>query len=173
MSTETVAIRMGFPEGAALALEQACIRFGIDTTLRKVHFLGQVAHESATGRYMEEIASGRAYEGRADLGNTEPGDGVRYKGRGLIQLTGRYNYGRYSRAIYGDDRALHNPSMVSELPDAALAAGWFWDFKGLNVVADGDDVRAVTRIVNGGYNGIEDRIKHTERARRLFAELVS
>lgn len=165
-------MKMGFPADAALALEQARIRFGIDTTLRAAHFLGQVAHESAAGRYMEEIASGRAYEGRKDLGNTQPGDGVRFKGRGLIQLTGRYNYRRYSRAIYGDDRALINPEMVAELPDAAMAAGWYWHDKALNVIADGDDVRAVTRIVNGGYNGLEDRIRRTEQAKRLFAELV-
>jgi putative chitinase len=172
MSTETVAIRMGFPEGAALALEQACIRFGIDTTLRKVHFLGQVAHESATGRYMEEIASGRAYEGRADLGNTEPGDGVRFKGRGLIQLTGRSNYGAYSLAIHGDDRAVQDPAMVARLPDAALAAGWFWQAKGLNALADRDSLELVTRRINGGLNGLADRARRLQQAKRLFAEMA-
>lgn len=172
MSTETVAINMGFPAGTALALEDACIQFGIDSTLRKVHFLGQVAHESAAGRYMEEIASGRAYEGRKDLGNTQPGDGVRFKGRGLIQLTGRDNYRRYSRAMYGDDRAVDDPAMVSRLPDAALAAGWFWQENGLNALADRDDIRAVTRRINGGHNGLQDRIVRTEQARRLFAAMV-
>lgn len=172
MSTEAVAVRMGFSAAQALALEQACIRFGIDSTLRKSHFLGQVAHESARGRYMEEIASGRAYEGRADLGNTEPGDGVRFKGRGLIQLTGRANYTDYSRAMYGDGRAVRNPAMVARLPDAALAAGWYWQVKDLNTPAEADDIRAVTRIVNGGFNGLQDRIEKTEQAKRLFAELA-
>lgn len=172
MSTETVAARMGFPDDTAFALEETCIRFGIDTTLRKSHFLGQVAHESREGRYMEELASGRAYEGRTDLGNTQPGDGVRYKGRGLIQLTGRSNYTAYSFARFGDDRAVRNPQMVARLPDAALAAGWYWRVKGLNTIADRDDIRAVTRVINGGYNGLDDRIKCTERAKRLFAELV-
>lgn len=173
MSTETVALQMGFPADAALALEQACIRFGIDTTLRKSHFLGQVAHESNAGRWPEELASGRAYEGRKDLGNTEPGDGVRFKGRGYIQLTGRDNYVRYSAAIHGDDRAVRDPGMVARLPDAALAAGWFWDANGLNGLADADDIRQVTRRINGGYNGLEDRIKRTEQAKRLFAGLAS
>lgn len=172
MSTETVALQMGFRADQALALEQACIRFGIDTPRRKSHFLGQVAHESAVGRYMEEIASGRAYEGRADLGNTQPGDGVRFKGRGLIQLTGRANYATYSQDIYGDDRAVRDPAMVARLPDAALAAGWFWRKFGLNALADTDNVRAVTRRINGGYNGLDDREKHTARAQALFASMV-
>lgn len=172
MSIETVAVRMGFRPDQALALERACIRFGIDTALRVSHFLGQVAHESREGLYMEEIASGAAYEGRKDLGNTQPGDGRRFKGRGLIQLTGRHNYREYSRAVYGDDRAVHSPEMVSSLPDAALAAGWFWDIKGLNVVADTDNVRSVTRIVNGGYNGLADREATTAKAKRIYAELV-
>lgn len=168
-----MAIRMGFPAGIALALEQTCIRFGIDTALRVSHFLGQVAHESALGRYMEEIASGRAYEGREDLGNTQPGDGVRFKGRGLIQLTGRFNYTLYSQRIHGDHRAVHDPGMVARLPDAALAAGWYWHTKGINTQADADDVRAVTRRVNGGYNGLEDRELRTAHAQRLYAELVT
>ena len=134
--------------------------------------MGQVAHESREGLYMEEIASGAAYEGRKDLGNTQPGDGRRFKGRGLIQLTGRHNYREYSRAVYGDDRAVHSPEMVSRLPDAALAAGWFWDIKGLNVVADTDNVRSVTRIVNGGYHGLADREDTTAQAKRIYAELV-
>lgn len=172
MSTETVAARMGFPADIAHALEETCIQFGIDTTRRKSHFLGQVAHESREGRYMEEIASGAAYEGRADLGNTQRGDGRRYKGRGLIQLSGRFNYTAYSLAKYGDDRAVRNPEMVARLPDAALAAGWYWRVKALNAIADRDDVRAVTRVINGGYNGLDDRIECTERAKRLFAEMV-
>lgn len=172
MSTETVAAAMGFPAEVALALEQARIRFWIDTTLRAAHFLAQVAHESNAGRWMEELASGRAYEGRKDLGNTEPGDGVRFKGRGLIQLTGRANYGAYSLAIYGDDRAVRDPSMVARLPDAALAAGWFWQAKGLNALADRDSLEVVTRRVNGGLNGLADRAKRLQQAKRLFAEMV-
>ena len=165
-------MQMGFPADAALALEQACIRFRIDTTLRKAHFLAQVAHESREGFYMEEIASGAAYEGRADLGNTQPGDGRRFKGRGLIQLSGRHNYAAYSQAIYGDDRAVRDPAMVARLPDAALAAGWFWQAKGLNALADRDSLELVTRRVNGGLNGLADRARCLHLAKRLFAEMV-
>lgn len=172
MSTETVALRMGFRADQALAIEETCLRFGIDTTQRKSHFLGQLAHESATGRYMEEIASGRAYEGRADLGNSEPGDGVRFKGRGLIQLTGRANYAAYSRDVHGDARAVRDPGMVARLPDAALAAGWFWRKKGLNALADTGSVRAVTRRVNGGYNGLADREAKTALSLSLFEGLL-
>ena len=171
MSTETVAARMGAGIYAK-PLEDACIRFGIDTTLRKVHFLAQCAHESDNFRTAVEYASGRAYEGRADLGNTQPGDGVRFKGRGLIQLTGRANYAEYSRDIYGDDRCVRDPAMVARLPDAALAAGWFWQKRGLNALADTDSVERVTRRINGGTNGLNDRRAKTLRARELFNELV-
>lgn len=168
MSIETVALKMGFRADQSLAIEQACIRFGINTPLRVSHFLAQVAHESMTGRYMAEIASGRAYEGRKDLGNTQTGDGVRFKGRGLIQLTGRANYTAYSMALYGDLRAVHDPAMVAQLPDAALAAGWFWARNSINALADRDDVRAVTRRVNGGFNGLDDRIKKLDLAKSLY-----
>lgn len=177
MSTETVAIRMGFRPDQALALERACIEFGIDTVLRKAHFLGQTAHESGTGRWMNEIwgptPAQRRYEGRKDLGNVEPGDGYRFRGRGLIQLTGRENYTNYSRDMYGDLRAVLNPDMLAQLPDAGLAAGWFWGpYKRLNKIADTGSVEAVTKRVNGGQNGLEDRRKKTQLALDLFAALT-
>lgn len=112
-----------------------------------------------------------AFNRRRDLGNTEPGDGVRFKGRGLIQLTGRDNYRRYSWALYGDERAVLYPDMVAGLPDAALAAGWFWQRNGLNALADTDDIRAVTRRVNGGYNGLDGRKAHLARAKAIFEEI--
>lgn len=163
---------MGFPADAAFALEEACFRFGIDTRLRRAHFLAQVAHESREGRYMEELASGAAYEGRRDLGNTEPGDGRRFKGRGLIQLTGRANYRDYSQEVYGDSRAVLDPAMVARLPDAALAAGWFWQMKGVNALADMNSLDLVTRRVNGGLNGLADRARCLHLAKRLYAEMV-
>lgn len=172
MSIETVAARMGFSPEQSRALEQTCIRFGVVTPLQHAHFLAQVAHESGAGRYMEEIASGAAYEGRADLGNTQPGDGVRFKGRGLIQLTGRTNYARYSSSLYQDYRCMRNPEMLAELPDAALAAGWFWKSKGLNAPAELDNIEAVTRKINGGTNGLEDRKKRLAQAKKLIAEMA-
>lgn len=170
MSTETVAGMLGAGKYAK-PLEDACIRFGIDTELRKCHFLAQVAHESDGFRTATEYASGRAYEGRKDLGNTHPGDGVRFKGRGLIQLTGRDNYASYSRAIYGDSRCVDAPETVAGLPDAALAAGWFWRTKGLNALADKDDIRAVTRRINGGTNGLDDRTAWLAKAKAAFRKI--
>lgn len=167
VSTEAAAANLGAGK-YALALEQACIRFGIVTALQKAHFLAQVAHESDGFRTATEYASGRAYEGRKDLGNTQPGDGVRFKGRGLIQLTGRSNYHEYSHAMYGDDRCVREPAMVAELPDAALAAGWYWQSRRLNVLADKDDIRAVTKRINGGYNGLADRQRYLDKAKAFW-----
>lgn len=143
-------------------------RYEINTPLRVAHFLAQVIHESGSFRYMEEIASGEAYEGRKDLGNTEQGDGKRFKGRGLIQLTGRANY-----AEYGNDRGLDlvsEPEKVAQFPLAIDVAGWFWSTRGLNTWADSDDVKQVTRRINGGYNGLEDREMWLSRAKRILSE---
>ncbi len=172
MSTELVAAAMGAGIYAQ-PLEDACIRFGIVTALQKAHFLAQVAHESDGFATATEYATGKAYDTGAKaaaLGNTPEadGDGQRYKGRGLIQLTGRANYAKYSQAIYGDDRAVRDPAMVARLPDAALAAGWFWWWKGLNALADRDDVVGITRKINGGTNGLDDRARRLAVAKRLF-----
>ena len=176
MSSEVVAAGMGFPADAAFALEETCFRFGIDTVLRRSHFLAQVAHESGAGRWLEEIwgptPAQRRYEGRLDLGNTEPGDGYRYRGRGYIQLTGRANYAEFSRDMFGDDRAVLNPDMVAALPYAAWAAGWYWHKRGINALADRDSLELVTRRVNGGLNGLADRARRLQQAKRLFAEMI-
>jgi len=162
VSIETVAAGMGFSHELALALEQACIRFGINTELRVCHFLAQVAHESGTGRWLRELwgptpAQSR-YEGRKDLGNVHAGDGVRYKGRGPIQLTGRANYRKYGQQL-GIDLE-NNPEIVALPSMGLMVACKFWSDNGLNALADKDDVVAVTRRINGGTNGLEDRKKH-------------
>lgn len=127
----------------------------MDSTLRLAHFLAQLIHESGTFRYMEELASGAAYEGRADLGNTGVGDGVRYKGRGPIQITGRANYRRFGRAIGIDIE--DNPT-IAAVPSIGLhLALEFWKSKGLNALADADDVNGITHRINGGYNGLAER----------------
>ncbi|HHA2945745.1 glycoside hydrolase family 19 protein [Stenotrophomonas maltophilia] len=167
VSTETVAAAMGAGQYAQ-ALEDACIQFGIVTALQKAHFLAQVAHESDGFRTATEYASGRAYEGRADLGNVQRGDGVRFKGRGLIQLTGRENYATFSHAMGRGDLFVRSPELVAELPWAVSAAGWFWKRKGLNALADRDDVVAVTRRINGGTNGLADRQRRLAQAKNLF-----
>ena len=170
MSTEWVAAQMGAGK-YALPLEQTCIEFAIVTALQKSHFLGQVAHESDNFRTAREYASGAAYEGRKDLGNTQPGDGRRFRGRGLIQVTGRANYLACSIARYGDDRLLFAPELLEEPELAAWCAGWYWSTRNLNSWAEKDDIRQITRRINGGYNGLDDRIAKTNRAKALFAQL--
>jgi putative chitinase len=136
-------------------------RYNINTPIRQAHFLAQLAHETSGLQDVEEIASGAAYEGRGDLGNTQPGDGARFKGRGLIQLTGRANYAAFSKHLGKD--VLSNPGLVSSDPNiAASAAGWFWTMRGLNKYADRDDVLTVSVRINGrkrnGFpNGFSDR----------------
>ncbi|MGE4161300.1 MAG: glycoside hydrolase family 19 protein [Vicinamibacterales bacterium] len=142
-------------------------RHQITTPLRIAHFIAQIAHESASFRYTEEIASGSAYEGRADLGNIAEGDGPRFKGRGLIQLTGRANYTAYSEATGVD--YLRAPQKIASDPFAAAdVACWFWATHALNTLADRDDVKAVTRRINGGYNGLDDRVEYLGRAKAVL-----
>lgn len=139
----------------------------ITTPLRAAHFLAQIGHESGAFRWLEELASGNAYEGRADLGNTQPGDGARFKGRGLIQLTGRANYAAFGKVVGMD--LVGNPGLVASDPSLAVrAATWFWTNKSLNVAADADDIERVTRRVNGGLNGLADRMDYLDRAYRVL-----
>jgi putative chitinase len=147
-------------------------RRDINTPLRMAHFLAQVGHESADLLYQEEIASGRAYEGRRDLGNTQPGDGVRFKGRGLIQLTGRSNYRDFGASRGEDFLTAGRERRVALEPElAADAVGWYWETRGINAPADRDDVRTVTRLINGGFNGLEDRKERLARA-KFFLKLA-
>lgn len=135
--------------------------------LRLAHFLAQLAHESGTFRYMEELASGKAYEGRADLGNTQPGDGVRFKGRGPIQITGRSNYRTYGRRI-GIDIERH-PELAA-IPSIGLhLALEYWTVHGLNALADNDDVLLITKRINGGTNGLDDRKAHLKKIKGWLA----
>lgn len=138
----------------------------INTPLRRAHFLAQLGHESGSFKYTEEIASGSAYEGRIDLGNTTDGDGERFKGRGLIQLTGRANYKAYGESISQDLTAAGNWTKVATDPSLAVdVAGWFWEANDLNALADSDDVKKVTKRINGGYNGLPDRKAYLKRAK--------
>jgi len=148
-------------------LETGLIKYGITSPLQMAHFIAQVGHESMSFLYTEEIASGAAYEGRQDLGNTQPGDGKRYKGRGLIQLTGRANYAAYSR--YAGVNYVAEPERVSTDPVVAVdVACWFWHDRGVGALAEQDDVKAVTKRINGGYNGLDDRIQNLNRAKAVL-----
>lgn len=138
-------------------------RYEINTKLRICHYLAQVLHESGCLRYLEEIANGSAYEGRKDLGNTEPGYGRKYKGYGLIQVTGYYNFCLVSKALRKD--FINNPKLLGEPRWAALSSGWYWDRKKLNILADKDDIKSITKIVNGGLNGYIERRNWLERAK--------
>jgi putative chitinase len=135
----------------------------MDSPLRLAHFLAQLIHESGSFRYMEEIASGQAYEGRADLGNVRPGDGVLFKGRGPIQITGRANYRRFGRRIGVD---LESHPLLAAVPSIGLhLALEYWRDRALNGLADADDVVAITRKINGGTNGLADRKAHLARVK--------
>lgn len=146
-------------------LGQAMRDFDITTPRRAAAFIAQVAHESGEFRYREEIASGAAYEGRRDLGNTQPGDGRRFKGRTFIQITGRSNYAAVSRALGKSFTA--DPGALAQQKYAALGAAWWWSTHGCNQLADRGDFTALTRRINGGTNGLADRRKYHRRARSV------
>ena len=147
-------------------LNKYMAQYGINTQARKAAFLATILHESGSLTYTEEIASGLAYEGRKDLGNIEAGDGEKYKGRGLIQLTGRCNYSAASAATGID--FLKNPELLSEPDNATRVSCWWWQSKGLNELADKGDFRRITKIVNGGYNGWTDRLNFYNRAKEVL-----
>jgi len=143
-------------------LNDTMAKYAIDTPLRAAHFLAQIIHESGSFNYTVELDSGEAYEGRADLGNTQPGDGPLYKGRGFIQLTGRANYSLYG--LYLGVDLISAPDLVATTYPADVS-GWFWANHSLNALADADNVNAITRMINGGYNGLQDRIFYLQKAK--------
>ncbi len=140
--------------------------FDINTPQRLRMFLAQIGHESGQLRYVRELASGEAYENRKDLGNTSPGDGVRYKGRGLIQITGKSNYALVSLAL--GLPLLEKPELLEEDEPACRSAGWFWWKRNLNTLADQGKFELITRRINGGLNGYADRMKLYHRAREVI-----
>lgn len=154
--------------GLTEAMPQVIQIADLDTPLRQAHFIAQLAHESGGFRTTTEYASGKEYNGRRDLGNTQPGDGVRYKGRGLIQITGRFNYRAMGKALGQDFE--DNPTEAADFPWAALTAAVYWKNRNINRVADRDDIRAVTKLINGGYNGLADRESYLTRAKAALKQ---
>jgi predicted chitinase len=148
--------------------------YEIDTPLRASAFLAQLAHESAELRFMEEIwgptAQQKKYEPPSDLarrlGNTQPGDGFRYRGRGPIQITGRSNYQKYGDLLGVD--LVGNPDLAATPQIAFSTAGLFWKMNGLNELADIPDFITITRRINGGLNGLADRQKYYEIAKNVL-----
>lgn len=143
--------------------------YGIASRLRIAHFLGQTCEESAGFRTTEEFASGEAYEGRKDLGNVRKGDGPLFKGRGLLQLTGRANYREYGEALGVDLE--HHPEMAGEPVLSLRIACEYWKRRRINDACDRDDIIAVTRLINGGTNGLSERRLYTARAKTAVARL--
>jgi len=148
--------------------------YEIDTPLRASAFLAQIAHESAELRFMEEIwgptAQQKKYEPPSDvatrLGNTQPGDGFRYRGRGPIQITGRFNYKKFGDLLGVD--LVGNPDLAATPQYAFSTAGLFWKMNGLNELADVQDFVAITRRINGGLNGLAERQKYYEIAKNVL-----
>lgn len=158
------------PEMWVDPLNTTCAAYQINTAKRISAFLAQLAHESGEFKYTHELwgptEAQKRYEGRVDLGNTQPGDGFRYRGRGLIQVTGRSNYAAASKALKCD--FLANPDKLEEPHYAALSAGWYWDAHKLNDLADQDTDAAfklITRNINGGLNGLVSRQSYWRRAK--------
>jgi putative chitinase len=147
--------------GAVLA--DTLAEYGMDDKLRAAHFLAQTCEESAGFSTTEEDTDGSEYEGRFDLGNIELGDGPRFKGRGLIQLTGRANYARYTAPPALD--LLEHPELAAQPVVSLRLACEFWSFHGLNDFADCDDVLVTTFRINGGFNGLDARRACLARAK--------
>jgi predicted chitinase len=163
------ALRGVIPDSVIKQIPKTASQFNITTNLRLAHFLAQCMHESGNFKYIRELASGKAYEGRKDLGNTQAGDGPRYKGRGYIQLTGRANYTKFASFCGKDTQG--NPDLVAtEFP--MLSAGYFFNKNNLWKLCDpgssDEDVKKVTKRVNGGYNGLQDRL---ENFHKVWAKL--
>lgn len=158
------------------ALNTAMSRFQIGQPKRIAAFLAQVGHESGELRYVRELGSDQ-YLSKYDtgtlaarLGNTPEtdGDGQKYRGRGLIQITGRRNYLACSQALFGDDRLLGQPQLLEQPQWACESAAWFWQSNGLNELADKDQFTTITRRINGGLNGLEDRLQVWARAKSVL-----
>lgn len=160
-------------------LNHAMDMFEINSPMREAAFLAQIAHESGELKFFEEIwgptAAQRRYEPPSDLakrlGNTQKGDGRRYKGRGPIQITGRFNYRKYGQLLNLDLEG--NPDLAATTQIGFETAGQFWKMNGLNELADIPDFTAITKRINGGLNGLADREKYFARAKQALGVVES
>ncbi|MCK3850194.1 MULTISPECIES: glycoside hydrolase family 19 protein [unclassified Pseudomonas] len=171
-----------FPRARSLAgvfissLNLAMLNRQINTPQRAAAFLAQIGHESGELHYVRELGSDQ-YLSKYDtgvlaarLGNTPEADadGQKYRGRGLIQITGRRNYLACSQALFGDDRLLLQPQLLEQPQWACESAAWFWQSNGLNELADKDQFTTITRRINGGLNGLDDRLQLWARAKAVL-----
>jgi len=134
-------------------------RFGIDSNLRQAAFLAQIAHESGQLKWVKEIwgptPAQLKYEGNVELGNTSEGDGNKYRGRGFIQITGKANYKAVAE-FFGID-CINHPELLETPLWACMTAGWYWQKRGLNALADQKQFDMITKRINGGMNGKAER----------------
>ena len=166
-------------------INKICPEFEIDTPREYAHFLAQACHETDHFRTLEEYASGRAYEGRKDLGNVILGDGIRFKGRGIFQTTGRANYKQLGVKKGNKDLFLKNPELLEQPEYAVWSACVFWKSRNLIDISNNDDsvilskkykgqiikispVEYISITINGGRNGLEERKKFYERAKNIL-----
>ena len=166
-------------------INEICPKYGIDTPRRMAHFLAQACHETDHFRVLAEYASGKAYEGRKDLGNTEAGDGVKYKGRGIFQTTGRANYTALGVKVGNPPKFISNPKLLEQPEYAVWSACEFWKSKDFNAIADRNNtdvlkkkrkgelidvspVEYISLTINGGYNGMDERKKFYARAESVL-----
>lgn len=161
----------------ASALTLAMDKYQINTRLRMAAFIAQVGHESGQFNWVRELG-GDQYLRKYDtgtlakrLGNTPEadGDGQKYRGRGLIQITGRDNYLACSKALFGDDRLLRTPELLEQAEWACKSAAWFWNSRNLNALADAGDFERITRRINGGVNGYAERLAFYNTALKVLA----
>lgn len=171
-----------YPRARSLAgvfissLNLAMLNRQINTPQRAAAFLAQIGHESGELHYVRELGSDQyltKYDTgslAARLGNTPEadGDGQKYRGRGLIQITGRRNYLACSQALFGDDRLLLQPQLLEQPQWACESAAWFWQSNGLNELADKGQFTTITRRINGGLNGLDDRLQLWARAKAVL-----
>jgi len=191
MNEEQLA-RLGIHESWLLPLNETFERFNINTPLRKACFIGQCAHESGHFKFLEENLNYKAdslmrvwpkrfnhalaqecahdpekianvvYADRMGNGDSESGDGYAYRGRGLIQLTGKVNYDAFGNAMGLD--VLQNPDYLATPEGACLSAGWFWEHHGLNELADQNELEQMTKRINGGTLGLQERAALMQQA---------
>ena len=147
-----------------IELKKTLYKFGISGLHSTRHFISQCSQESACGYYTKEIANGKAYENRKDLGNNKKGDGPKYKGGGYLQLTGRYNYEKFSKAM-GDKAIISKGVDYVAVKYPWASAGYWWNSNGMNKLCKSNQtVKKITKKVNGGSNGLANREKYYNKA---------
>lgn len=151
-------------------------KYEVNTDLRIAHFMGQIEHESAGFKHLSELGSNK-YLDKYDtgalakrLGNTpeDDDDGQKYKGRGFIQITGKFNYTQISKELGID--FVNSPELLEQEANAILSALWFWNKRKLNSFADKDDIKSITKKINGGFNGLSDRTAKVNKWKKILKD---